>query len=86
MKKETVIHIPARGCHNCRLHCVNHKECDSPYPCKQGMEWRPRIDPKENKGYCGNPITSEDTCNILVKKKTCKGCKFFIIETNTNKD
>ena len=34
-------HIPERGCHNCRLHCVNHKKCDSEYPCKQGMEWRP---------------------------------------------
>lgn len=39
--KETVIHIPDKGCHNCRLHCVNHKECNSEYPCKQGGEWRP---------------------------------------------
>lgn len=43
--KNKVIHIPERGCHNCRLHYVNHKECDSPYPCKQGMEWRPRVWP-----------------------------------------
>jgi len=47
MKKETVIHIPERGCHNCRLHCVNHKKCDSEYPCKQGMEWRPIVHPIE---------------------------------------
>jgi hypothetical protein len=43
MKKETVIHIPEKGCHNCRLYCVNHKKCDSPYPCKQGMGWRPIV-------------------------------------------
>ena len=26
--------------------------------------------------YCGNPITTEDTCNVLAKKKTCNGCKY----------
>ena len=33
---------------------------------------------KSNKGssYCGNPITTEDTCNVLAKKKTCNGCKY----------
>jgi hypothetical protein len=34
---------------------------------------------KENnkpQSYCGNPITSEDTCDVLAKKKTCDGCKF----------
>jgi hypothetical protein len=28
--------------------------------------------------YCGNPITSEDTCNVLAKKKTCKGCNWRV--------
>jgi hypothetical protein len=41
--EETVKHIPERGCHNCRLHYVNHKKCDSDFPCKQGGEWRPII-------------------------------------------
>jgi hypothetical protein len=40
---DKVKHIPERGCHNCRLHCVNHKECASEDPCKQGMEWRPIV-------------------------------------------
>jgi hypothetical protein len=26
--------------------------------------------------HCNNPITSEDTCTLLAKKKTCEGCKF----------
>ena len=47
METKKVIHIPERGCHNCRLHCVNHKECNSEYPCKQGMEWRPIIPQSE---------------------------------------
>lgn len=46
-KTETVIHIPERGCHNCRLHCVNHRTCDSESPCKQGGEWRPIVQPVE---------------------------------------
>jgi hypothetical protein len=28
---------------------------------------------------CNNPITSEDTCNVLAKKKTCIGCKYVTI-------
>lgn len=46
------IHVPERGCHNCRLHCVNHKKCDSEYPCKQGMEWRPIIADKSDTHEC----------------------------------
>jgi hypothetical protein len=50
MKTDNVIHIPERGCHNCRLHCVNHKQCDSEYPCKQGGEWRPIKPDEPSKG------------------------------------
>jgi hypothetical protein len=42
--KDKVKHIPERGCHNCRLHYVNHKKCNSDSPCKQGGEWRPIIE------------------------------------------
>jgi len=41
--KTKVKHIPERGCHNCRLHYVNHKKCDAEFPCKQGIEWRPIV-------------------------------------------
>jgi len=30
--------------------------------------------------YCGNPITTEDDCAVLAKKKTCIGCKYVIID------
>jgi len=40
-------HVPERGCHNCRHHYTNHKKCNSQYPCKNGMEWRPRISERE---------------------------------------
>lgn len=70
MKTKTEVkHIPERGCHNCRLHCVNHKECDSEYPCKQGMEWRPIL-PIPNKKtaeeilikYCGEIELPNNEC------------------------
>jgi hypothetical protein len=50
--KDKVIHIPERGCHNCRLHYIDHKKCASEYPCKQGMEWKPIVDTEKCK-ECG---------------------------------
>ncbi len=63
--KDKVIHIPANGCHNCRLHCVDHKECASEYPCKNGMEWRPLLsETKESQVSKENEIMLKALKNI----------------------
>lgn len=69
MKTKKVIHIPERGCHNCRLHCVNHKECDSEYPCKQGMEWRPITESEQPRKDEAEKKTAKEFLNLKALKE-----------------